>query len=103
MPQYLCLASSFTNVLNVYAFCNLRDVSWGTKESDHVDVPTPSATMPGSQLGGAQCRENGNGVHATHEAMEAMQPKNLNSDGWYEAALKRVLAKDTDTNEHPPP
>ncbi|KAF6762652.1 glycosyltransferase family 2 protein [Ephemerocybe angulata] len=26
--QYLCLAPSFTNVLNVYAFCNLHDVSW---------------------------------------------------------------------------
>lgn len=25
--QYLCLAPSFTNVLNVYAFCNLHDVS----------------------------------------------------------------------------
>ena len=26
-PQYLALAPSFTNVLNVYAFCNLHDVS----------------------------------------------------------------------------
>jgi chitin synthase len=50
--QYLCLAPSFINVLNVYAFCNLHDVrptilfqmhrllmcraqvSWGTKGSD---------------------------------------------------------------------
>lgn len=24
--QYLCLAPSFINVLNVYAFCNLHDV-----------------------------------------------------------------------------
>jgi len=36
--QYLCLAPSFTNVLNVYAFCNLHDVSWGTKGSDKPDV-----------------------------------------------------------------
>ncbi|KAG6815723.1 Chitin synthase, class 1, partial [Tephrocybe sp. NHM501043] len=33
-PQYLLLAPSFINVLNVYAFCNLHDVSWGTKGSD---------------------------------------------------------------------
>ncbi|KAH0579371.1 Chitin synthase, class 1 [Termitomyces sp. 'cryptogamus'] len=33
-PQYLLLAPSFVNVLNVYAFCNLHDVSWGTKGSD---------------------------------------------------------------------
>ncbi|KIY73762.1 glycosyltransferase family 2 protein [Cylindrobasidium torrendii FP15055 ss-10] len=32
--QYLLIAPSFTNVLNVYAFCNLHDVSWGTKGSD---------------------------------------------------------------------
>jgi chitin synthase len=28
--QYLCLAPSFTNVLNVYAFCNLHDVIFFT-------------------------------------------------------------------------
>jgi chitin synthase len=36
--QYLLLAMSFTNVLNVYAFCNLHDVSWGTKGSDKADT-----------------------------------------------------------------
>ncbi|KAJ2931569.1 hypothetical protein H1R20_g5411, partial [Candolleomyces eurysporus] len=36
--QYLCIAPSFTNILNVYAFCNLHDVSWGTKGSDKVDA-----------------------------------------------------------------
>ncbi|KAJ2932176.1 hypothetical protein H1R20_g4898, partial [Candolleomyces eurysporus] len=35
--QYLVLAPSFVNILNVYAFCNLHDVSWGTKGSDTVD------------------------------------------------------------------
>ncbi|KAJ7068219.1 glycosyltransferase family 2 protein [Mycena amicta] len=35
---YLLLAPSFTNVLNVYAFCNLHDVSWGTKGSDKQEV-----------------------------------------------------------------
>ncbi|KZP32897.1 glycosyltransferase family 2 protein [Athelia psychrophila] len=43
--QYLCLAMSFTNVLNVYAFCNLHDVSWGTKGSDKVDaLPSVSSS-----------------------------------------------------------
>ncbi len=41
--QYLCLAPSFTNVLNVYAFCNLHDVSWGTKGSDK-DEALPSVS-----------------------------------------------------------
>ena len=43
--QYLALAPSFTNVLNVYAFCNLHDVSWGTKGSDKADaLPSVKAT-----------------------------------------------------------
>jgi len=44
-PQYLCLAPSFTNVLNVYAFCNLHDVSWGTKGSDKAEaLPSVSSS-----------------------------------------------------------
>ncbi|KAF8974317.1 glycosyltransferase family 2 protein [Flammula alnicola] len=45
--QYLCLAPSFTNVLNVYAFCNLHDVSWGTKGSDKAEaLPSVSSSKP---------------------------------------------------------
>jgi chitin synthase len=31
MTQYLFLLPSYVNILMVYAFCNLHDVSWGTK------------------------------------------------------------------------
>lgn len=37
-PQYMCIAPSFINILNVYSFCNLHDVSWGTKGSDKADA-----------------------------------------------------------------
>jgi chitin synthase len=37
-PQYMMVAPSFINILNVYAFCNLHDVSWGTKGSDKADA-----------------------------------------------------------------
>ncbi|KAJ1332905.1 hypothetical protein BSLG_008532 [Batrachochytrium salamandrivorans] len=30
-PQYMFFLPAFTNILNVYSFCNLHDVSWGTK------------------------------------------------------------------------
>ncbi|KAK7208485.1 chitin synthase G [Myxozyma melibiosi] len=36
--QYTFFMPSFTNILNVYAFCNWHDVSWGTKGSDSADV-----------------------------------------------------------------
>lgn len=29
--QYVLLSPSYINVLNVYAFCNIHDISWGTK------------------------------------------------------------------------
>lgn len=29
--QYLLVAPSYINVFNVYAFCNIHDISWGTK------------------------------------------------------------------------
>ncbi|CBQ67884.1 probable Chitin Synthase 3 [Sporisorium reilianum SRZ2] len=29
--QYLLLAPTYINILNIYAFCNLHDFSWGTK------------------------------------------------------------------------
>ena len=41
-PQYLLTMSSYVNILNVYAFSNWHDVSWGTKGSDKADA-LPSA------------------------------------------------------------
>ncbi|KAH7025783.1 chitin synthase 3 [Microdochium trichocladiopsis] len=35
--QYLLLTPTFINVLNVYAFCNTHDISWGTKGDDKPD------------------------------------------------------------------
>lgn len=39
--QYLLLTPTYTNVLNVYAFCNTHDISWGTKGDDKAEsLPT---------------------------------------------------------------
>lgn len=35
--QYMILQPTWINVLNVYAFCNTHDVSWGTKGDDKPD------------------------------------------------------------------
>lgn len=34
--QYLLLSPAYINILNVYAFCNVHDISWGTKGDDGV-------------------------------------------------------------------
>lgn len=43
LAQYMILTPTFTNVLNVYAFCNTHDISWGTKGDDKPDK-LPSVT-----------------------------------------------------------
>lgn len=34
--QYLLLSPAYVNILNIYAFCNIHDISWGTKGQDKV-------------------------------------------------------------------
>lgn len=45
--QYLLLAPSFINILQVYAFANIHDFSWGTKGSDTVSNDLGSVTSTG--------------------------------------------------------
>lgn len=46
-PQYLLCQSSYINILNVYAFSNWHDVSWGTKGSDKADALPSVQTIKG--------------------------------------------------------
>ncbi|KAF5092536.1 hypothetical protein D0Z03_002816 [Geotrichum reessii] len=56
LPQYMFIMPSFTNVVNVYAFCNWHDVSWGTKGADKPDA-LPAATSKKSKEDGAEVVE----------------------------------------------
>jgi len=48
--QYLLLTPSYINILNVYAFCNTHDITWGTKGDDKAEK-LPSATLkPGGKV-----------------------------------------------------
>lgn len=76
-PQYLLTVSSYQNILNVYAFCNWHDVSWGTKGSDKVDV-LPSAVTKVSEDGKAKVIE------------EADKPQ-ADIDQAFEITVKRAL------------
>ncbi|KAJ6519374.1 glycosyltransferase family 2 protein [Mycena sanguinolenta] len=77
--QYLCLAPSFVNVLNVYAFCNLHDVSWGTKGSDKADT-LPSVSS--DKAAGA----DGPSVEDTTHIQEDI-------DATFQATVSRALTK----------
>lgn len=51
LVQYFFMMPSFVNVLNVYAFCNWHDVSWGTKGSNKISVlPEAKAVNEGDKV-----------------------------------------------------
>lgn len=76
-PQYLLTVSSYQNILNVYAFCNWHDVSWGTKGSDKVDV-LPSAVTKVSEDGKAK-------------VIEEIDKPQADIDSAFEVTVKRAL------------
>ncbi|KAI9254805.1 chitin synthase 2 [Sporodiniella umbellata] len=66
--QYILLSPSYTNVLNIYAFCNTHDVSWGTKGD----------TMLATDLGVVQAKEDDAG-NLTVEVEVPVQEKDINA------------------------
>lgn len=48
--QYILLTPTYINVLNIYAFCNTHDITWGTKGDDQA-AKLPSANLkPGGKV-----------------------------------------------------
>lgn len=48
--QYLLLTPTYTNILNVYAFCNTHDITWGTKGDDKPEKLPTAVTKPGGKV-----------------------------------------------------
>lgn len=48
LVQYVLLTPTYVNVLNVYAFCNTHDVSWGTKGDDKAETLPSVSTKDGT-------------------------------------------------------
>ncbi|TVY49544.1 Chitin synthase G [Lachnellula occidentalis] len=74
--QYLLLASSYINILMVYAFSNWHDVSWGTKGSDKAEA------LPSAQT----TKSDGKTV-----VIEEIDRPQEDIDSQFEATVKRAL------------
>jgi chitin synthase len=75
-PQYTLIMSSYVNILNVYAFSNWHDVSWGTKGSDKVDaLPSAQTTK----------------VEGKSAVIEEIDKPQEDIDSQFEATVKRAL------------
>jgi len=76
-PQYILLQSSYINILNVYAFSNWHDVSWGTKGADAAQA-LPEATVK-------------KGTDGKTLVVEVVQKDQTDLDSQFEATVKRAL------------
>ncbi|OJJ95373.1 hypothetical protein ASPACDRAFT_36126 [Aspergillus aculeatus ATCC 16872] len=76
-PAYMAVQSSYINILNVYAFSNWHDVSWGTKGSDKADA-----------LPSAKTTKENDGKEAVIEEIDKPQ---ADIDSQFEATVKRAL------------
>ena len=85
-PAYLLVMSSYINILNVYAFSNWHDVSWGTKGADKADA-----------LPSAQTQKEPDGKGAVIEEVDKPQ---ADIDSQFEATVKRALTPFVPPPEH---
>ena len=76
-PAYMAVQSSYVNILNVYAFSNWHDVSWGTKGSDKADA-----------LPSAKTTKDDGGKDAVIEEIDKPQ---ADIDSQFETTVKRAL------------
>ncbi|KAI4139693.1 MAG: hypothetical protein L6R39_006164 [Caloplaca ligustica] len=77
-PQYLLIMSSYVNILNVYAFSNWHDVSWGTKGSDKADALPEAETKK---------------IDGKTAVIEEPDKPQADIDSQFEATVKRALAE----------
>lgn len=75
-PAYLILASTYINILNVYAFNNWHDVTWGTKGADKAEA-LPTAQIVKDEKGEA--------------AIEEVDKPQEDIDSQFEQTVKRAL------------
>ncbi|KAI9805676.1 MAG: Chitin synthase, class 1 [Piccolia ochrophora] len=48
--QYLLMTPTYVNILNVYAFCNTHDITWGTKGDDKAEKLPDAILKPGGKV-----------------------------------------------------
>jgi chitin synthase len=78
--QYIFVASSYTNILNIYAFSNSHDISWGNKQGREEDPAVWSQPS-------ARTHETNGGA-----VVEEQCPIHEDLDGRFESTVIRALA-----------
>ena len=78
--QYLLLTPTYINILNVYAFCNTHDITWGTKGDDKPPELEAAKLKPGGRVDVNIPQDDGD-LNAQYEAemkkIEQKAPKEV--------------------------
>ncbi|KAG1240612.1 hypothetical protein G6F68_017490 [Rhizopus microsporus] len=89
LVPYVFMSPSYTNVLNIYAFCNTHDVSWGTKGDNSVST----------DLGVVKSSKGKDGVHEVEVDLPTEQ-KDLNEQ-YEEACMELKVAPIPEVTKQP--
>jgi chitin synthase len=65
--QYILLTPTYINVLNIYAFCNTHDITWGTKGDDKAPDLPQANVKPGGKVDVEIPQDDGD-LNAQYEA-----------------------------------
>ncbi|KAF9316950.1 Chitin synthase, class 1 [Podila horticola] len=87
--QYLFMVPSYVNILNVYAFCNIHDISWGTKGDTSVatDLGVAKQTADGVEVSVPTDSHDIN--NAYDEAVSALSVKSVEMKQHRDAKTKQ--------------
>ncbi|GAA6023086.1 hypothetical protein JCM10207_007714 [Rhodosporidiobolus poonsookiae] len=97
---YLLLAPSFTNIINVYAFCNINDVSWGNRPEE-----APKEVKAAISVGNSADVELPTNEVSVNDAYEkacketATKPEKEREKEWHELSFKEQTELVSDKNK----
>ncbi|KAF1949675.1 hypothetical protein CC80DRAFT_483909 [Byssothecium circinans] len=88
--QFLFVSSAYINILNIFAFSNVHDVTWGSKGTDHA---LPTREPRGNQLLRAETRTSS--IAGASATSQSHPDHRRNIDAEYEDVVKRLQTKDS--------
>ena len=86
--QFLFISTSYTNILNIFAFCNIHDVSWGSKTGKKTIITQPrEASLQSEQLPVVPSTENRTTTPPAGVPYHVQEQVDL----WFEGTVRRAL------------
>lgn len=97
--QFLFISSSYVNILNIYAFSNTHDVSWGRKARHDTESGPTDARAPGSAAVSRRFTfsDQDPNVRSAETQRDDASPEAINAD--YQQAVAR-LQSDDENSKH---